>query len=73
MTSLFNDIVADAPRTQSIKYAGSKLKLLPHILKLVGRNGAKSVLGWIFRLYTRVAGSGENGVSRRFKRCVGLE
>lgn len=44
MTSLFNDIVADAPRTQSIKYAGSKLKLLTHILELAGRTGAKSVL-----------------------------
>ena len=28
--SLFPDIVADAPPTEGVKYAGSKLKLLPH-------------------------------------------
>jgi len=33
--SPFNDIVADVPATEGIKYAGSKLKLLPYILHLV--------------------------------------
>ena len=33
--NLFADLVVDAPRTEGIKYAGSKLKLLPHILQLV--------------------------------------
>ena len=42
--SLFNDIVVDAPSTEGIKYAGSKLKLLPHILSLARRTGAKTVL-----------------------------
>jgi adenine-specific DNA-methyltransferase len=33
--NLFDDLVVDAPPTQGIKYAGSKLKLLPYILQLV--------------------------------------
>jgi adenine-specific DNA-methyltransferase len=33
--NLFDDMVVDAPGTQGIKYAGSKLKLLPYILQLV--------------------------------------
>jgi len=33
--SLFDDVVIDAPPTEGIKYAGSKLKLLPYILHLV--------------------------------------
>ena len=32
------------PVTEGIKYAGSKLKLLPHIMELVGRIGPKTVL-----------------------------
>ena len=35
---------ADPPSTQGIKYAGSKRKLLGHILALVRRSGARSVL-----------------------------
>ncbi|MDR1468932.1 MAG: DNA adenine methylase [Spirochaetaceae bacterium] len=31
---LFDDLVIDTPRTQAIKYTGSKLKLLPYILRL---------------------------------------
>jgi len=42
--SLFDDIVVDAPLTEGIKYAGSKLKLLPCILELAKKAGAKSVL-----------------------------
>ncbi len=42
--SLFEDMVRDAPPTEGIKYAGSKLKLLPHILELVKPTGAKTVL-----------------------------
>jgi adenine-specific DNA-methyltransferase len=33
-SSLFDDIILAAPPTEGIKYAGSKLKLLPHILQL---------------------------------------
>ena len=40
---LFNDIVLAAPETEGIKYAGSKLKLLPQILGLVKKTGATSV------------------------------
>jgi adenine-specific DNA-methyltransferase len=32
--TLFDDLVADTPETQAIKYTGSKLKLLPYILSL---------------------------------------
>ncbi len=42
--SLFPDIVADVPSTQGIKYAGSKLKLLPYILDLTKGTGAKTIL-----------------------------
>jgi len=42
--SLFDDQVFDAPKTEGIKYAGSKLKLLPHILQLVQKTNAKTVL-----------------------------
>lgn len=42
--SLFDDMVLDVPDTQGIKYAGSKLKLLPHILELVKKTDAKTVL-----------------------------
>ena len=40
---LFEDIVA-APPTEGIKYAGSKLKLLPCILDLARQSGARGVL-----------------------------
>ncbi len=42
--SLFRDIVADAPPTQGIKYAGSKLKLIPYILQLLKKVQARTVL-----------------------------
>jgi len=42
--SLFDDMVLDAPQTEGIKYAGSKLKFLPHILDLVRKTGAKTVI-----------------------------
>ncbi len=42
------------PQTEGIKYAGSKLKLLPHILNLIARTGAHTVLDG-FSGSTRVA------------------
>lgn len=42
--SLFDDLVIDAPPTEGIKYAGSKLKLIPHILQLAKKVDAKTVL-----------------------------
>ncbi len=42
--SLFDDLVVDAPYTEGIKYAGSKLKLLTHILQLAKRVKTTTVL-----------------------------
>jgi len=42
--SLFDDLVLDAPPTEGIKYAGSKLKLLPQILQLAKKVDARTVL-----------------------------
>ncbi len=42
--SLFDDSIIDAPATQGIKYAGSKLRLIPHILGLAKKVDAKTVL-----------------------------
>jgi adenine-specific DNA-methyltransferase len=42
--NLFEGMVVDAPETEGIKYAGSKLKLLPHILQLVNKVNPKIVL-----------------------------
>ena len=42
--NLFDDVVVDAPETQGIKYAGSKLKLLPYILQLVHKVKPHTVL-----------------------------
>lgn len=42
--ALFEDLVVDEPETEGIKYAGSKLKLIPHILRLVNRVSPKTVL-----------------------------
>lgn len=42
--ALFDNFVVDVPPTEGIKYAGSKLKLLPVILELVQKTTAKTVL-----------------------------
>ncbi len=42
--SMFVDIIPDAPSTEGIKYAGSKLKLLQSILELAAKTGAKTVI-----------------------------
>lgn len=42
-TSLFPDIVADYPHTEGIKYAGSKLRLLPYILQLARKVNPRTV------------------------------
>ena len=36
--------ITDVPTTEGVKYAGSKLKLLPHILQLAKKTDAKTVL-----------------------------
>ncbi|MBU6470246.1 MAG: DNA adenine methylase, partial [Gammaproteobacteria bacterium] len=42
--ALFDDIVVDTPSTEGIKYAGSKQKLLPHILSLVRKVKPRTVI-----------------------------
>ncbi len=42
--SLFDDVVIDAPTTEGVKYAGSKLKLLPYILHLTRKVGPRRIL-----------------------------
>lgn len=42
--TLSDGMIASAPSTEGVKYAGSKLKLLPHILHLVGQVKPKTVL-----------------------------
>lgn len=51
---LFDDLAIHTPDTQGIKYAGSKLKLLPHILQLAQKVDAKTVFDG-FSGTTRVA------------------
>src|SRR2546422_10965533 len=41
---LFEDLAVDPPPTEGVKYAGSKLKLLPYILQLAKKVKAKTVL-----------------------------
>lgn len=41
---LFEGLVVDAPKTEGIKYAGSKLKLPPHIFQLVQKVNPETVL-----------------------------
>lgn len=42
--SLFGGMALDTPSTEGIKYAGSKLKLIGHILRLAGMVDARTVL-----------------------------
>jgi len=58
--SLFADCVVDVPSTEGIKYAGSKLKLLPAILKLAQKTEAKTVFDGF---------SGTTRVSQAFAKC----
>jgi len=58
-SSLIKTIYPDAPRTEGIKYAGSKLKLLPHILWLASKTNAKTVFDGF---------SGSTRVSQAFAR-----
>jgi adenine-specific DNA-methyltransferase len=52
--NLPEDLAADAPATEGIKYAGSKRKLLPHILRLARKVQPRTVLDG-FSGTTRVA------------------
>jgi len=57
--TLFNDLIVEAPPTEGIKYAGSKLRLLPHILSLAKKCEAKTVFDGF---------SGSTRVSQAFAR-----
>lgn len=52
--SLLDDLVVDAPPTEGVKYAGSKLKLLPYILQLTRKVDPGTILDG-FSGTTRVA------------------
>jgi adenine-specific DNA-methyltransferase len=58
--ALFGDAVVDVPTTEGIKYAGSKLRLLPAILELARKTPAKTVLDGF---------SGTTRVSQAFAKC----
>ena len=53
-TCLYGERIIATPQTEGIKYAGSKLKLLPRILDLIGRTEAKTIFDG-FSGSTRVA------------------
>lgn len=57
--SFLTDLVVEAPPTEGIKYAGSKLKLLPHILTLANKVQAETILDGF---------SGSTRVSQAFAR-----
>ncbi len=42
--SLLADLAPSPPATEGIKYAGSKLRVIPHVLQLVRKTGAVTVL-----------------------------
>lgn len=42
--TLFDNIVSVAPKTEGIKYIGSKQKLIPHILSMIGKVKPRTVL-----------------------------
>src|SRR6476660_2039618 len=42
--TLFPDVIVKAPPTEGIKYAGSKLKLIPYILQLANKIPVKTIL-----------------------------
>lgn len=58
--SLFGDAFPSPPETQGVKYAGSKLKLIPHILSLFDGIDVKTVFDGF---------SGTTRVSQAFAKC----
>jgi len=42
--SLFPDFVFETPKTEGIKYAGSKLRLLPYILQMINKTPSRVVM-----------------------------
>lgn len=43
-SSLFDELIVEAPETEGIKYIGSKMRLLPFILELAKRTNANTIL-----------------------------
>lgn len=58
--ALLEDVRGEAPLTEGVKYAGSKLKLIPYILALAQKVNAKTVLDGF---------AGTTRVSQAFARC----
>ncbi|MCP4229853.1 MAG: DNA methyltransferase [bacterium] len=44
VTQLFEDVILNAPTTEGVKYAGSKLKILPYILGLTRKVNPETIL-----------------------------
>lgn len=57
---LFSEQIYESPATEGIKYAGSKLKLIPYILQLARKVNAKTVLDGF---------AGTTRVSQAFAQC----
>ncbi len=76
---MFDDVYPDAPKTEGIKYAGSKMKLLPQILWLAekvrpktvfdGFSGSTRVSQALARVGYRVTSSDQAIWSETFARC----
>ena len=58
--SLFNNAIIDNPNTQGVKYAGSKLKLIPYILSLLEDIEVETIFDGF---------AGTTRVSQAFARC----
>ena len=58
--SLFNNAIIDNPNTQGVKYAGSKLKLIPYILSLLEDIEVETIFDGF---------AGTTRVSQAFSRC----
>ncbi len=58
--SLFNNAIIDNPNTQGVKYAGSKLKLIPYILSLLENIKVETIFDGF---------AGTTRVSQAFARC----
>lgn len=58
--NLFGDTIIQTPLTEGVKYAGSKLKLIPQILQMVNRIPVKTILDGF---------SGTTRVSQAFAKC----
>ena len=62
---LFNDLILDAPPTQSIKYIGSKLKLIPQVLELIKKGQRQNNPRRVLRHNPRLTSTRQTRLYRR--------